>query len=176
MKRPLARFTCVVVLCALMIPAADAAGSGTSGPPVSAISQYVEMVPTSSGPRPRGSASHTQLSQKSTQRIRKLAPTEASTLVAIATDSSLGAPPTATTPHRTTQTTTQTKKKATLGEHAPRATSTQPTQASSVHLYAGLDFASFARVLALALAIILGSAIIALAGRQGSHRQSVDAR
>jgi hypothetical protein len=89
----------VLGLASLIAAAGAAVSSGTiyaanpaPAPPVSAISEYVEMVPTSGGDVPTGAKGSRVLPKAVTKRIDELAGSAATPLKKIASSSSFGAP------------------------------------------------------------------------------------
>jgi len=84
-----------VILFALMLARVDAAlGAGPSPSASSAISQYVEVVPTSQGDSAPGveKPTVTKLPPKSAAAVHEEAPAAAEALQAVATSSTYGAP------------------------------------------------------------------------------------
>jgi hypothetical protein len=99
LSQPMGRFPLTrpafVALGLLLAAVGAPAALGGGGPPqdVSAISQYVETLPTSAGPRTVGSASgQTPLSAASARKVSREGGRDAKTLVKIATSRRLGAP------------------------------------------------------------------------------------
>jgi hypothetical protein len=95
--RLLGRSLIVAAVLLALAPAAQAwsAGPAQDQPPnTSAVSQYVEVVPTGGGDAPTGSsgARPTQLSPKAERAVRRLGGADAAKLMRVATSPALGAP------------------------------------------------------------------------------------
>jgi hypothetical protein len=95
--RLLKRSLIVAVVLLALAPAAQgwSAGPAQEQPPdTSAVSQYVEVVPTGGGDAPAGSstAKAGQLSPKAERAVRRLGGADAAKLTRIATSPALGAP------------------------------------------------------------------------------------
>ncbi len=80
------------VVCSCAPVAAHAAGQPPPTPPVPAVSQYVEAIPTSGGPVASGSKGRRKLPTAVTHRIEKLGGDDAAALENVASSAAYGAP------------------------------------------------------------------------------------
>jgi hypothetical protein len=185
----LIRFFVVATVLAVALPVAEAAGD--PGPPgdVSAVSQYVEMVPTSNGSTATGVSKPKvkPLPRRLDTKLQKQAGKSARALVEVATSSSYGAPQHDLAPVRAAPPATQSKTNPATRRRAPRSLPathlplTRPAAAkpksslpkASTAINAAFSAISAARLIGLLVALLLiASTLLLAAGSRWLPRQT----
>lgn len=172
----------VVGATALVGLVVSGVASAAQGPPVSAVSQYVEQVPTSEGPAKVGAARSTRaatLPRAARKALASSSPSTSARLTKIATSPAYGAPPTRIEPAQAARPKPKPKPKPSRARgnvvrpDPPDDRSSIPSSLDAVAVSVGAG--SDARMVGLGAFLVLTTAAMVVAATRQRRSQSFDA-